>query len=125
MRTLLDTQILIWALQEPEKVNAKTRALIDLPDNEIYISCISIFEIEQKKNLGKLTFDHDLKRLLDEDYFFTLDLKMKHVFEVKHLPLIHRDPFDRLMIAQSISEGIPLLTADRIIQQYDFNHVKA
>lgn len=98
---------------------------MDLDDNELFVSCLSFYEIEQKRTSDKLVFDYDFKSLVDEGYFEVIDLKLDHINLIKDLPLIHKDPFDRMIIAQSIVEGIPLITADKQIQQYEFPHVKA
>jgi PIN domain nuclease of toxin-antitoxin system len=74
--------------------------------------------------IGKLKFDHDWIDIISAGYFEVIDLKMDHILETRRLPLIHKDPFDRMIIAQSIVEGIPLITSDQKIQQYDFPYVK-
>lgn len=125
MRTLLDTQILIWSLIEPDRIEKRIKSLVDRQDNSIFVSCISIFEIEQKKQLGKLKFDYEFKTMIDDGAFEILDLKFEHVNQIKTLPLIHRDPFDRLIIAQSMVENMPLITSDKHIHQYDFAFIKA
>ena len=94
-------------------------------ENELHVSCISFYEIEQKRMSGKLKFDYDFKFFVKEGIFKVVDLTLDHINLIKDLPLIHKDPFDRMIIAQSIVEGIPLVTADKHIHQYDFPHVKA
>ena len=125
MRSLLDTQIVIWSFNEPERISPKLKSFLDIEDNELFVSCLSFYEIEQKRNSGKLDFNYDFRSIIHEGYFKVIDLKMDHIHQIKKLPWIHKDPFDRLMIAQSIVERIPLITADKQIQQYDFPHVKA
>ena len=125
MRSLLDTQIVIWSFNEPERISPKLKSYINREENSLFVSCISFFEIEQKRSVGKLKFDYDFTDIIRQGYFEVIDLTMAHVHQVKNLPLIHKDPFDRLLIAQSIHERIPLITSDKKIQQYDFPHVKA
>jgi len=125
MKSLLDTQIIIWSFNEPERIKSELKLFIDDERNSLFISVLSFFEIEQKRRSGKLKFDYDFKWLVEGGYFQVLDLRIDHIYKTKDLPLIHRDPFDRLLIAQSIVEGIPLITSDKQIQQYDFPHVKA
>lgn len=125
MKSLLDTQILIWSFTEPEKIKETLKSYLNQDNNAIYVSCLSFYEIALKRKLGKLEFDHDLEGLIKSGYFEVIDLSIEHILYVETLPLIHRDPFDRMMIAQSIVEGIPLITSDKEIHKYDFPHVKA
>ena len=121
MKYLLDTQILIWILYSPSRISSKNRYLIDNAES-LFVSTLSIFEILHKKKIGKLEFEYDLEEF---EFFEWLDLKRDHILYTNDLPLSHRDPFDRLIMAQSIIESIPLITSDKKIQQYDFPHVKA
>lgn len=89
---------------------------------KIFVSSLAMFEILHKKKIGKLEFNVNFDDLI---FFEWLELNREHIQYTYKLPLIHRDPFDRLLIAQSIIEGIPLITSDKQIQQYDFPHVKA
>ena len=125
MRSLLDTQIIIWSFNDPDRINPRLKAFINNDENALFVSVLSFFEIEQKRRSGKLKFDYDFKWLIEEGYFGVIDLRIDHIYQTKDLPLIHKDPFDRLLIAQSIVEGIPLITSDKQIQQYDFPYVKA
>ncbi len=75
--------------------------------------------------LGKLDFAPDLGQIVDEEYFKVLDINSQHTLETYKIPLLHRDPFDRILISQSIVEGMPLITSDKQIQQYDFDFIPA
>lgn len=121
MNYLLDTQILIWTINNPSRISLQTRELMDETRN-LYVSSLAMFEILHKNKIGKLKFEAAFEELF---FFDWLDLGRDHIAYTYDLPLIHRDPFDRLLIAQSIVEGIPLITADKQIQQYNFPYVKA
>lgn len=107
MKSLLDTQIIIWSFNEPGRIKPRLKAFLDAEENALFVSVLSFFEIEQKRRSGKLKFDYDFSSLVEEGYFGVIDLRIGHVYKTMDLPLIHKDPFDRLLIAQSIVEGIP------------------
>lgn len=121
MRVLLDTQILIWAIDRPTKLNSRIKEILN--QSEVYLSTISIYEILLKRKIGKLDFTEKFEDLIRDEVFIPLDLNYKHSLATYDLPLIHRDPFDRMLIAQSIVEKIPLITSDKMIQQYDFKFI--
>ena len=125
MRYLIDTHIFIWIFSEPEKIKPRIRAILDASDSQIFLSPIIFYEIELKKMLGKLTFTPDLREIIAERYFEIVNINFEHTLATHDLPLLHRDPFDRILIAQSIVEGIPLITPDKQIHQYDFNFIPA
>jgi PIN domain nuclease of toxin-antitoxin system len=118
---LFDTHLLIWAANEPEKLSSKAVALITNPENELLFSAASMWEIAIKNGLGRADFKVNarlLRRgLLDNDYS-ELTITSAHAVFVEGLPLIHQDPFDRILIAQATVEGITLLTADAIVAKY-------
>lgn len=115
---LLDTQILIWALEDNPKLKPQLRTLIEDPGNEIFFSQLSLIEISIKLKIGKLPdFTVDLEtitRQLLADDFIQLPIKNEHIFAYYFIPLLenHRDPFDRLLLATAFSEDIPILTGD-------------
>lgn len=123
MGILIDTHILIWALCQPTKLSAGIRKIID--QNDVIVSSASFLEIQIKRKLGKLQFDVDLSSLVQDGIIHSLDITYEHSLATYDLPLIHKDPFDRLLIAQSSTEGIPLITADKEIQKYDFAFIPA
>ncbi len=122
MKYLLDTHILLWALLEPEKLSQKTKKIFLSKEHELLFSPVSIWEIVIKSHLGRDDFKVDahliLRALLDNGYE-ELSITSMHTAFISNLPNIHKDPFDRLLIAQSMLEGIMLITADPIIKQYE------
>lgn len=121
MKLLLDTHLLIWAANEPEKLSSKAVTLLTNPAHELFFSAVSMWEIAIKNGLGRADFRVNarlLKRgLLDNDYS-ELPLTSAHAVFVENLPLLHRDPFDRILIAQATVEGFTLLTADATVAKY-------
>ncbi|HKX77943.1 MAG TPA: type II toxin-antitoxin system VapC family toxin [Novosphingobium sp.] len=121
MKLLLDTHLLIWAAGFPERLPVEARELIEDKDNDLFFSAASLWEVAIKSALGREDFAVDarlLRRgLLDNDYR-ELPVASEHAVASDGLPPIHKDPFDRLLIAQSTVEGIALLTADSLVSQY-------
>ena len=121
MKLLLDTHLLIWAASDDPALSGQARSLIEDPINTLYFSVQSIWEIVIKSSLRRPDFQLDARvfrtNLLDVGYN-ELSIEAHHVLEILQLPPIHRDPFDRMLIAQAISEGIVLLTHDDIVRQY-------
>jgi PIN domain nuclease of toxin-antitoxin system len=121
MKLLLDTHVLLWAAGEPNRVSHEIRELLGDPVNELLFSAASIWEITIKSGLGREDFQVNarlLRRgLLDNDYE-ELPIRSEHVLAIDALPPIHRDPFDRILIAQATIEGIELLTADQVVARY-------
>ncbi len=121
MKFLLDTHLLLWAAGQPERLPKPARKLIENPDNELYFSAASIWEIAIKSSLGREDFRADsrlIRRGLIDNSYHEIPISSEHAAGVQALPLVHKDPFDRLLIAQSISEGMPLLTVDPVLSQY-------
>jgi PIN domain nuclease of toxin-antitoxin system len=121
MRLLLDTQLLLWAAGPIERLSPQTRDLINDPANEISFSVANIWEVAIKYGRGREDFQIDprlLRRGLLDNGYQELMVTGEHAVAVAGLPPIHRDPFDRMLVAQSIVEGIMLLTADPVVAQY-------
>lgn len=117
MRLLLDTHLVLWALATPAKIPARARALINA--NEVFVSAASIWEISIKSALGKLTADPaEVLAGLEPAGFLVLPVSGEHAAAVAGLPSVHRDPFDRLLIAQARFEPMRLLTNDRTLEAY-------
>lgn len=125
MRYIIDTHIFLWIFADPARLRPHIKSILDNPDVELIVSPIIFYEIQQKKLLGKLRFELDLEHIISEGYFQVLDIKVKHTIITFNLPLIHKDPFDRILIAQSLVENIPLITADKEIKKYDFPFISA
>jgi PIN domain nuclease of toxin-antitoxin system len=121
LKLLLDTHLLLWAAGQPEQLSATARSLLDDPGNELLFSAASIWEVAIKRGLGRADFVVDprlLRRGLLDNGYDELPITSEHAVAIDGLPAIHRDPFDRLLIAQSIVEGIALLTTDPLVAQY-------
>lgn len=121
MKLLLDTHLLLWAAGQPDKLSARARALIDDPRNAPIFSSASLWEVAIKRGLGRADFQVDarlLRRGLLDNGYGELAITSDHAVAMDSLPPLHRDPFDRLLVAQSLVEGITLLTADPLVLQY-------
>ena len=118
MRILLDTHILLWAAGTPDRLRPSARAVIDDPQNELYFSAASLWEVAIKSGLGRDDFSVDprlLRRALLENGHQELAISGAHAVAVDLLPTIHGDPFDRILVAQAQIEAMTLLTADETV----------
>ncbi|MBV8451648.1 MAG: type II toxin-antitoxin system VapC family toxin [Deltaproteobacteria bacterium] len=121
MRLLVDTHVLLWAIAEPQKLPGTSQAKLEAAENEVLFSAASIWELAIKLQIGRLVLPIGLEDLMDAAKimgFTELPVSAAHAAGVWHLPLYHRDPFDRLLVAQAIHEPARLLTADRALSQY-------
>lgn len=121
MKLLLDTHLLLWTAGVPNRLSAATRKLIQDPANELLFSAASIWEVTIKRGLGRTDFQADprlLRRGLLDNGYGELPILSEHVVAIDSLPPIHKDPFDRLLVAQATVEGITLITADSVIVRY-------
>ena len=121
MRFLLDTQVALWAFFEQKRLSAQARSVLEDRENKLVFSTATLWEIAIKRALGKKGFQFDprvLRRAMLDDGYEELPVLGHHAVEVDSLPPIHKDPFDRILIAQAMVEGITLLTADPVIAQY-------
>lgn len=121
MKFLLDTHVLLWAAGFPERLTPAARKLIDDENNELVFSAASLWEIAIKNGLGREDFAVDarvLRRALIDNGYVELAISSEHAVAISQLPPIHKDPFDRVLIAQSIVEGITLLTSDETVCRY-------
>lgn len=118
MNLLLDTHILLWWLDNNEKLPEKYLKVISNSNNICFISSATIWEISIKSALGKLEIPDNFTDILQDEGFSELPVSWKHAAMVRQLPFHHKDPFDRLIIAQTIVEDFTLLTVDKIIPQY-------
>ena len=121
MKLLLDTHLLLWAAGNPDLLPAAARSLLDDPENEPIFSSASLWEVAIKHRLGRADFRVDvrlLRRGLLDNGYGELPIISEHAVALDSLPSIHNDPFDRILIAQSMVEGITLVTADPLVAQY-------
>ena len=121
MKFLLDTLLLLWAAAEPRRLSKQARALIDNPDNDLLFSAASLWEVAIKRGLGRDDFKVDarlLRRGLLDNGYSELPIISDHVVAIDSLPPIHKDPFDRILVAQATVEGVTLLTIDSLVSQY-------
>jgi PIN domain nuclease of toxin-antitoxin system len=121
VKILLDTHILLWAAGQPEHLPEAARVLLDDPRNVPVFSSASLWEIAIKSGLGRSDFQVDarsLRRELLDNGYVELAITSEHAVAIDLLPPIHKDPFDRLLVAQSMVEGITLLTADSMVARY-------
>lgn len=121
MKLLLDTHLLLWAAGEPRRLPAAARKLIADAGNELLFSAASLWEIAIKRGLGRDDFIVDarvLRRGLIDNGYVELPIRSEHAVAIDGLPPIHRDPFDRLLVAQAMVEGIVLLTSDPLVARY-------
>lgn len=125
MSLLLDTQVLLWCLAEPGRLSRRVRRRIESPTERVLVSAVSAWEIEIKRALGKLEAPDDLDRQLSERRFAELELRIQHVQELWTLPSLHRDPFDRMLIAQASAEDLTLVTADAMVRAYPVKTLSA
>ena len=121
MKLLLDTHILLWAAGQPEKLSAASRSLLLSNEHQLYFSAAAIWEIVIKLNLGREDFrvdPHRLRKGLVLNGYTELPVTAEHALQVDSLPVLHKDPFDRLLLAQARVEGMRLVTVDAAVGQY-------
>jgi len=121
VKLLLDTHIVLWAAGQPEKLSKPVRTLLTTSENFLFFSAASMWEIVIKRGLGREDFKVNprrLKKMLIVHGYTELPVTAEHAFTVETLPLLHKDPFDRLLIAQARTEGMLLVTVDTAVSQY-------
>ena len=122
---LLDTHVLLWANEAPERLSSEAVAALEDPANDLLVSSISVAEIEIKRRLGKLTVEHSCHTLAAQLDALRLDLTAVHAMALRTLPYLHADPFDRLLIAQAMTEGHTLVTTDKKVLAYPISTLTA
>ena len=121
MNLLPDTHLLLWAAEGIERLPSAARALMADPENDLYFSVASLWEIAIKRNLNRPDFQVDpraLRRGLIDNGYLELPILSEHAVFVDLLPPVHKDPFDRLLVAQATVEGMTLLTNDAVVARY-------
>ena len=121
MKLLLDTHLLLWAASSPERLSPTALELLESDQNQLVFSAASLWEITIKRQLGRIDFDADprlLRRGLLDNGWLELAISSEHAIAVERLPPLHRDPFDRILLAQADIEGMLLLTSDDTVSRY-------
>lgn len=123
MSFLLDTHALLWSLDEPERFSVRTRDLLSASGNDVFVSVVALWEIAIKHRLGKLGTDvgQIVALLAPPSKLHLLGIALRHLVELQRLPVVagHRDPFDHLLIAQAVAEGMTFVSADQHVPRYD------
>ncbi len=123
MKLLLDSHVFLWTIADDRRLSGTASRLILDQGNELFLSTASVWEIFLKVQIGKLPLPRPvggfLKLQLAENFIRSLPLTLEHVLKLEQLPMHHRDPFDRILIAQAIAESVPIVTADRQFARYD------
>ncbi|MDR1709905.1 MAG: type II toxin-antitoxin system VapC family toxin [Candidatus Accumulibacter sp.] len=128
MRYLLDTHVALWIFQEKERLSASALAALDDLSSDLCVSLASVWEIAIKISIGKLDFAGGVSGFLEtikDNDIGLVNISSEHLRIVETLPLLHRDPFDRLLIATALADGMTLVTADENILKYDVSHIRA
>lgn len=122
MNFLLDTHAFIWLWEDVSKVSPRVLAACEDPENQLYLSIASVWEMQVKVALGKLSFRQPLPEIIEfqknENGVSILPVSLAHIWRLASLPAYHNDPFDRMLIAQATSEKLSLITTDRYIARY-------
>lgn len=123
MKVLLDTHVFLWWINDDSRLSQNVRQIISDSANELFLSAVSGWEIAIKSRLGRLDLPGNLEGFISEQIAFnamqSLPVKMSHALHTYSLPLLHRDPFDRMLVSQSQLERLPILTMDTQIAAYD------
>lgn len=119
MNLLVDSHVIVEWLDDPSRLKPKLRSLLQDPANAVFYSAASVWELCLKKAKGKLKLADNFVELLIDDGLEELSVTARHGIRASQLPFIHQDPFDRMLIAQSLEEGLVLATHDQIISQYE------
>jgi PIN domain nuclease of toxin-antitoxin system len=118
VRYLIDTHALLWWREDSPRLSVRARREIADPSNEGCVSIVTLWEIVLKRSNGKLQFPDNLEDVLRQEAFTLIPISFQHLQTAESLPWLHRDPFDRMLIAQAIVEGAPLITHDRAVLAY-------
>lgn len=125
MRLLLDTHALLWWLGDPPSLRAEARAAVADRSNQVYLSAASWWEAGVKQAAGKLRLPDDFEEAVLREAFVPLPLTARHMLQAARLPALHGDPFDRMLVAQCLAEGLALVTRDQLLAGYGIELVPA
>jgi len=127
MKYLLDAQALLWFINGDKRLPGKYRDIFAKSSNQIFISLVTIWEIGIKNAIGKLSIKGNLQEFVKKEIegynFYYMDIRLNHIIEATSLPMHHRDPFDRLLIAQSRLENIPVISSDLSFDKYGITRI--
>jgi PIN domain nuclease of toxin-antitoxin system len=122
VRILLDTHVFLWWAVDDPRLSAELRLALESPDNQVYLSSVSVWEIVIKQGLGRIRLPDNpadwLQAYVTQYGLLPLAIEHSHALTIRDLPPKHRDPFDRMLVAQAVCEGMTLATADQAISQY-------
>jgi PIN domain nuclease of toxin-antitoxin system len=118
LKLLLDTHVLLWTLLDQRRLSSETRAAIQSEESEIFVSVVSPWEFAIKRSLGKFDTPVDLEPALEDQGFKLLPVQLRHTQGIRSMPNHHRDPFDRMLVAQATVDGLTLVTSDRTLRRY-------
>jgi len=116
---LLDTHIFLWSLDETKRLTKEVAKILKDPRNRIFVSVATAWEISIKQKKGKLPLKTTLEECFRKSNFEILEIKLPHILQLENLPSYHRDPFDRMLVAQAIVEKLMIITEDGKIKKYD------
>ncbi|OIQ00804.1 MAG: hypothetical protein AUK35_01070 [Zetaproteobacteria bacterium CG2_30_46_52] len=119
MNIIIDTHIFLWALADPQKISETKRRELETATNTIYVSAISVAEMMLKSSIGKLDINFDVVDMVKQSGFELLDFSAEDAVGLKNLPFHHKDPFDRMLVAQSSSRGFALMSEDSKLSLYN------
>ena len=127
MKYLIDTQTLLWIATDDPKLSQEAKRIYLDSGNEIFLSMASIWELAIKSSLGKITFEKTLEKFVDEQVkgndIQILNIELLHVLRIEQLPFHHRDPFDRLLISQSIENNLPIIGTNSVFDKYEVERI--
>ena len=125
MNLLLDTHVVLWWLGDDPTLSDAARSAIADPENTVFLSAVVVWEIRIKQGIGKLDLPEDFGEVLAQQCFPELSITVQHADAIAVLPAIHRDPFDRLLVAQAIVDRMTIVTRDPFIADYDIDTIVA
>jgi len=122
---LLDTNVLLWLFVGDKRLSKDVKDKIERNPENYFVSIVSFWEIATKRTIGKLDVAMDIAEAVEKSGFYSLSLLKSHIYKYELLPLLHRDPFDRMLVAQALSEKIPFLSSDLFLKDYGIKIIDA
>jgi len=122
---LLDTNVLLWLFVGDKRLSKDVKDKIERNPENYFVSIVSFWEIATKRTIGKLDVAMDIPEAVEKSGFYSLSLLKSHIYKYELLPLLHRDPFDRMLVAQALSEKIPFLSSDLFLKDYGIKIIDA